>query len=528
MNWLAEAAMLSFGIRRAALLLFAGAIAALSMPPFFLLPLLFLALPIWVWCLDGAEIGTGIKRLFGPSFSIGFYFGLGYFLVAIHWVGAAFFVDGGWMLGLMPIAVLALAAILAVFWGFASAFAHLFWHKGPWRVLALALFLTLAEFARGHLFTGFPFDLLGYALTLNAEFSQLASIIGVYGLTALVALLGTMPALIWPSDQRRITRRLVPFFTIVVVLVGQFAFGNYRLNQIELTQPSNIKLRLVQPNIPQSLKWQAESQPVIMERLLSLSETKLSPDDAGILGVSHIIWPESAMPFFLADHPEELAKIARMMPLGKYLITGAPREQIGVGATGGDYNSVLVINDDGEVVTSYDKTHLVPFGEYLPFQNLWDKFGIKQFVVGNEGWQIGDGRRALVAGATKFLPLICYEAIFSGDLGAPIADADFILNLTNDAWFDGSIGPQQHFHHARLRAIEEGRSLVRVANSGITALVDPLGRTVASLASGEIGVLDITPPAPIATPIFAQMRHWPLLALGLLSLFLLLRARPVR
>lgn len=528
MNWLAEMAMLSFGLRRALLLVAAGALAGLSMPPLFLTPFLFLAMPVWVWCLDGAEIQTGIKRLFGPAFAIGFYFGLGYFLVAIHWIGAAFFVDGGWILALMPFAVLGLSAILALFWGFASALAHLFWHKGPWRILALALFLTLAEFARGHVFTGFPFDLLGYALTLNVQFSQLASVIGIYGLTSLVSLLALLPALIWPADQRALTRRLVPFFTIMVVLVGQYAFGNYRLNQTELAEPSNIKLRLVQPNIDQALKWQVESQPIIMERLLSLSDTKLTPDDPGVLGVSHIIWPESAIPFFLADRPEELAKIARMLPLGKYLITGAPREQIGAGAPKGDYNSVLVINDDAEVTSSYDKTHLVPFGEYLPYQNIWSFLGIKQFVPGSEGWLKGDNRRILTAGAASFLPLICYEVIFSGDLGTPVADAQFILNLTNDGWFDGSIGPEQHFHHARIRAIEEGRSLVRVANSGITALVDPLGNIIARLEPQEIGVLDVTPPSAIAPPLFARLRHWPMLVFVIVAFAILIRAPRAR
>lgn len=522
MNRLAETAMLSFGWRRALMLLCAGALGGLSMPPLFFLPLLFLAMPIWVWCLDGAEDGEGRLWFFGPAFRIGFFFGLGYFLVAVHWVGAAFLVEGGYLLALMPLAVLALAAILALFWGFASAFAHLFWHTGAWRVLALALMVSIAEFARGHLFTGFPFDLLGYALTATDAMSQLASIIGIYGLTALAALLSVMPALIWPADQRTLTRRLVPFFPIIVLIVGQIAYGQYRLDTTPLTPRANIKLRLVQPAIDQSLKWQADSRAFTMERLLTLSETKLSPDDLGILGVSHVIWPESAMPFYLADQPEELARIARMLPLGKYLVTGAPREEFSSDAA---YNAVMVINDAGEVVASYEKTHLVPFGEYLPFQNLWDKIGITQFVPGSDGWQKGEGRRVLTAGAASFLPLICYEILFSGDLGTPLPGAEFLLNLTNDGWFDGSIGLAQHFHHARLRAVEEGMPLVRVANTGLSGLIDPLGRVTALINAGEVGVMDVVPSQPLPAPPFVRWRHLPLLGAGIFVFCLLLLAR---
>src|SRR5690606_2373312 len=165
MTWLAEPTMLSHGWRRFLLLLVAGAVAGLSLPPFFILPALFLTMPIWVWALDGAERRKGWRRIFGPAFTIGFAFGWGYFTVAFHWLGAAFFVDGGWFLAAMPPAILALAALIALFWGFASALAHLTWSHGGARIVGLASWLAVAEFARGHVFTGFPFDLLGYALT---------------------------------------------------------------------------------------------------------------------------------------------------------------------------------------------------------------------------------------------------------------------------------------------------------------------------------------------------------------------------
>lgn len=504
--------MLAHGWKRALIVLCAGALAGLSVPPFFVLPALFLGFPVWVWCLDGAEQRAGWGQLFGPAFSIGFMFGLGYFLVAIHWVGAAFFVDGGWLLGLMPFAVLALAAILALFWGFASALAHFFWSDSAWRILALTFALSLAEFARGHLFTGFPFDLVGYALTANVQMAQLSALVGIYGLTALAIGLALVPALVWPADDRPLSWHLTPFFIALLVLSAQLGYGQYRLDTTKLTQRADIKLRLIQPAIQQSQKWQSDSREFVMERLLTLSETKLTPDDPGLFGITHLVWPESAMPFYLADQPDALARIARMLPLGKKLITGAPRKEYGPNAPDAAFNSILMINSDGEVIASYDKTHLVPIGEYLPFRNFFRSLGLNQFVPGAIGWTHGDARRLIEGpGTPPFLPLICYEAIFSADLGAAISGAEYLLNLTNDGWFDGSIGPAQHFHHARIRAIEEGRALVRVANTGITALVDPFGQITASLAEGQVGLIDVVPPLPLPQTLFARFRHWPFL-----------------
>ena len=512
MTRLAQICILAYGWRRALLMLFAGAVAALSMPPLFFLPALFLALPLWVWCLDGAEAGQGWRRFFGPAFSIGFFFGLGYFLVAIHWVGAAFFVDGGIMLFFMPFAVLALAAALALFWGFASAVAHLFWYHSPFRILVLAIALSVAEFARGHLFTGFPFDLLGYALTANDTMMQFASIVGVYGLTFIATLIAFTPALVWPADDRALTARLIPFFAALVVLAAQLGFGQYRLNTIHITERNDMRLRLVQPNIEQADKWRPDARQTVFKRLLSLSETRTDPADTGLTGITHLVWPESALPFFLADYPGALVDIAALLPPGTTLLTGAPRRDVLAGNEGADFNSILAINADGEILSTYDKTHLVPVGEYLPFKSLFRALGLQQFVPGARGWTAGEARRLMQTPTTPaFLPLICYEAIFSGDLGAGISEAQFILNITNDGWFDGSVGPAQLFHHARVRAAEHGIAMVRVANTGITAMIDPLGRLSGSLAPGEMGLIDVNMPQRIAPTLFSKWTNWPFL-----------------
>lgn len=523
MTALAEFAMLSHGWKRALLLIGAGAIAALSAPPLFFLIALFVALPVLVWALDGAERRKGFwGKLFSPAFSIGFWFGLGYFSASLHWLGFAFLVDGGWLIAAMPFAILALAAILSLFWGLGTAAAHLMWSQGGARIFALASCLSVAELARGTLFTGFPFNLLGYALTANVEMMQAASLVGVYGLTFIAILTASTPALVWPSADRPLVTRLLPLFAGFGLIALQLGWGHHRLANTATTPYEDVVMRVVQPAVPQDEKWQVHSREEIVTRLIDLSAMRTGPEDEGLDDVDLLVWPEAALPFFLSEEPQYLARIARMLPDHTTLLTGAPRELYGTNGMivpgARPFNSILAINSEGEVVTSYDKTHLVPFGEYLPFQDVFSRFGISQFVHGSEGWAAGDARRLMsLPGLPPFLPLICYEIVYSGGLGAAIDDAGFILVVTNDGWFDGSIGPDQHFHHARLRAVEEGKSLVRAANSGVSAFIDPLGRIEGMLANGESGVLKGSPSRPLEGTVLTQTRNLPfftLLGLG--------------
>lgn len=536
MTWLAETVMLSHGWRRWLILIVAGAVAAASAPPFFLLPALFLALPVWVWALDGAERVRGWRSLVGPAFRIGFAFGLGYFSVALHWLGAAFLQEGGVFVLLMPFAIVGLAAILSVFWGLGSALAHMLWSGGAFRIVTLASLLALAEWGRGHLFSGFPFDLLGYALTANDQMLQLASVVGSYGLTFIAALIAMTPALIWPADERSLVRRLVPIFLAILVIAGQVAWGNWRINSTTVTERSEMKVRMVQPMILAHADWSTADPSAIVNQLIQLSESRLTPSDPGLPGITHLVWPESVFPFFLTNYPDGIALIARMLPDTTLLLTGAPREPLGEDGLpipdNPGYNSILAIDTNGEVVASYDKSHLVPFGEYLPGQPFWRLFGINQFVPGTNGWAAGDGNRLMAPpGTPPFLALVCYEAVFPGDIGDP-TKAQFILNVTNDAWFMGSVGPAQHAHHARLRAVESGLPMLRAANTGVTLSIDPLGRVAAQLAEEQIGVLDVVPSEPLpGGTIFNRIGDWPFwiaVGLGILgSLVAARRPRPV-
>jgi apolipoprotein N-acyltransferase len=224
-----------------------------------------------------------------------------------------------------------------------------------------------------------------------------------------------------------------------------------------------------------------------------------------------LIWPESAFPFFLAREPDELAEIAQLLHGGTVLITGAVRLAEPVNPTDPlAYNSIYVIDREGSIASLYDKVHLVPFGEYLPFQDLLESLGLQQLTKQRGGFLAGDRHRLIaVPGAPMALPLICYEIIFPGEV-APKGDRPgWIVNVTNDGWFGISTGPYQHFHQARVRAIEEGLPLVRAANTGISAVVDPLGRVINSLALGSEGVIDAPLPRPVEPPVYTRFGDTP-------------------
>jgi len=392
--------------------------------------------------------------------------------------------------------------------------------------------VSAAEYARGTFFSGFPFDLLGYALTANLEMMQLSSVIGVYGLTLLATLLAMTPALIWPADGRSLSRRLLPFFVAIAVIAAQLGYGYNRLAGITATERSDTAMRLVQPLVYEHTDWNNADPVALIDRLLMLSDMRMDPTDQGLADIDLLVWPESSLPFYLSTYPEALARIARLLPEQTTLLAGAPRQQYEPGSalpSGPPFNAILAIDSNGEIIASYDKSHLVPFGEFLPFGPFFASLGIKQFVPGAEGWSHGDARRRLISlpNRPSLLALICYEILFSGDLG-DTGNAQFLFNITNDAWFDHSIGPAQHAHHARIRAVEEGMSLIRAANSGLTFATDPLGRITAQLEPLQMAALDVRPHDRLESTPFTRLRYWPLLIALLLGLAISVLARRPR
>jgi len=293
-------------------------------------------------------------------------------------------------------------------------------------------------------------------------------------------------------------------------------FGGWRLSTAPVAFVDNVKLRIVQPNIPQDEKFRPEARDQVMASYLTLSDRATSPDRMGVRDVTHLIWPESAFPFYLIRDRQALAEIAELLPRGTTLITGAVRPDTPrPGETEPRvFNSAYVIDHEGVVADTYDKVHLVPFGEYLPFHDRLEAWGLQAITRIRGGFSAGDRRRTLsLPGAPPVGILICYETIFPRAVTASEARPAWLVNLTNDAWFGMTPGPFQHFHQSMMRAIEEGLPMVRAANNGISAVVDPYGRTVASLELGRTGVLDAALPRAIPPTVYAQLGDTPLFTL---------------
>ncbi len=513
MDRIANPIIVLWGWRRVALAIGAGALSAVAMAPFNLFPLLWVTLPILVWLIDGAtpDEGAGFVRGLLPAAVVGWSFGFGFFVGGLWWIGAALLVDAEEFAWALPIAVVGLPACLALLWALGAAAARAAWCEGWPRILVLAVAMTAAEWLRGHVLTGFPWNALGYALTPGALMMQSASLVGLWGLTLAAFIIFAAPAALagTPRGGRR-GRDLFLVFA-AVLFAAHLGFGGLRLLGADDSAGPGVALRLVQPALDQSEKWEAANEDEIVSRYLKLSDGATSPDRNGVGSADIVVWPESAFPFLLTDRPDVLAAIAALLPKGTILITGAARAE--TQRSGSDllprvFNSVYVIADDGEIVSAYDKVHLVPFGEYLPLRGLFDLIGVRQLIDLPGGFAPGSRRLTLTLdNAPPVAPLICYEIIFPGEVVSQPRPG-WLLNLTNDAWYGATPGPYQHFLQARVRAVEEGLPLVRDANSGISAIVDAYGRVRQSLGLGLAGIVDGSLPPALPPTLYARFGDW--------------------
>ncbi|WP_128253395.1 apolipoprotein N-acyltransferase [Falsirhodobacter deserti] len=421
----------------------------------------------------------------------GLFAGAGYFALALNWIIEPFLVDPvtyGWM---APFAVILISFGLALFWALAAGVSTLL--PTGRRAIGFAVFLTLAEFLRGHVLTGFPWALPGHVWAGWAP-SQLAAWIGPNGLTLLTLLLAALP----------VAWRWKGAVVSALALIAAFGAGWWRLDQPEPPDTDHI-VRIIQPNAAQAMKWDPDRAAMLFQRALELSAAP-GPKDI-------VIWPETSVPYLLDDHVTESIAAASGVPAA-----------VGVQRTEGAraFNSLAVVQPDGSISDIYDKHHLVPFGEYMPLGDLLARVGISAFAaqVGN-GYSAGPGARVLdMAALGRALPLICYEAVFPQDL--VVAERpDWLLQITNDAWFGTLTGPYQHLSQARLRAIEQGLPLVRAANTGVSGMVDAKGRIRQSLPLGQMGHLDAALPAPLPPTPYSRFGDWPVLAVLVLLAALL-------
>jgi len=502
-----------------------GAIGALALAPIDCAPALIITMSCAVWMLDAcaSEPDQGLNSQIRAAVLIGWWQGFGYFTAGLWWLGHAFLVDADQFAWALPLGVFGLPAVLAVFNGCGFGLARWLWTAHPVRIVTLAAALALSELLRGVVMTGFPWNAYGMALSAVLPLAQTAALVGLPGLTLIAAGVAAAPATLLDRAPRG--QRLVAPVLALALLACMGIGGIIRLDQPAVMR-DHVLLRVVQPIIPQDDKFSMANARSIMQTYIDLTLGNKHAASDPMDGVTHVIWPESAFPFILAREPAALQMIADMLKHKAILITGAIREERRISETPQGpqgqrqyYNSAQVVGADGSILASADKVHLVPFGEYLPFSDLLSQWGLRRFVTAPGSFSTGEALRLLdLPGLAGVTFLICYEAIFPAAVTPHDQRPSVLVNLTSDAWFGFSPGPHQHFAQARLRTIEEGLPMVRSANAGISAVIDPFGRILTSVPLGQENALTSALPRPLPPTLFARSGFAPAILLILSGL----------
>ncbi|WP_425083921.1 apolipoprotein N-acyltransferase [Ruegeria profundi] len=475
-----------------------GALGAYGLAPFGYWPLTLVALIVIPAFFLACETRARAAWL-------GWAFATGYFAHALSWIIEPFQVDAERHAWMAPFALVFMAGGLALFWAAAFWAARRFDAPAVRQAVLLALALSLAEFGRGYLLTGFPWA--GVAqVWVDTPVAQLLSLVGPYGLAALTfAVTFSLGAAI--AQPVALRSLLVP----VVGFAGAAALAMVYASSRPTIEYGENTVRLIQPNAPQHQKWDPAYAPLFFARQIEFTAAEPRPD--------LIVWPETAIPAWLSSAGPYL-EAATDAAQGVPVILGIQR---------GDgpriYNSMIYLDENGQQTGLYDKHHLAPFGEYVPFGNLMARFGIHGMATtAGHGFSSGPGPAVMQAGKLgQALPLICYEAVFPQDVNGAPERADFILQITNDAWFGTRSGPYQHLAQAQMRAIEQGLPLMRSANTGISGMIDPLGRITASLPLGQAGFVEADLPLPLAPTVYSRIGDLPVLLVSLLLAVLLWR-----
>ncbi len=461
-----------------------GLLSSLAFAPFHLVPLLCVS-------FSGLLLLITLKASNHKwrAFRLGYIFGLGHFTATLYWIAYSLLVDFQTFYWLVPFSVLGIPLVLSFF----CALSCFFFHKDIPPIHRIFLFSALwimGEWLRSQVLD-FPWNLLGYVWANNTSVSQICSVIGIEGLSLLTIFLASSAYPMFLSPRQAGTKKSTPFLTALILFSALWIWGEYRKATTQVTKEGDIHVRIVQPNIPQKEKWFSSYASKNLEMLLQLSKAKLSDN------IDFIIWPEAAIPAYpdFINYDEDRRQlIGSILPERTLLISGASlleRENHRLDI----YNSIIVMERSGNIIEKYHKTRLVPFGEYLPFRSWLAKlpFGatLKNITNGTRDYSPGKSKPPLtLKDRPAFLPLVCYEAIFQIPSTSVQPQLRWLLNVTNDGWYGESIGPYQHFAMARIRSIETGVPLVRVANTGISGIIDAFGDIITLIPLNKAGIID--------------------------------------
>lgn len=467
------------GWRSYGLAFLAGLVLALGQAPFGLPWTVFLSVPV-IYLLSS-------NRSMRGAFGISWWAGFGYFALALHWIVEPFLVDlarTGWM---APFALVLLAGGLALFWAVPIAICQ----KISGGILGFAGLWTIGEYLRSTILTGFPWALIAYGWA-DTPIMQGAAFVGSHGLGFVLLVLALLPV-VWRWAGLGLSA------TLMLVL-----WGGLQARVGDVADTGTV-VRLVQPNAPQHLKWHPDHIRTFWRR--QLASTRAGGD------VDLIVWPEAAVPYLMGTRPDLNAMISDASGNTK-VVLGASRDEAGAW-----YNSAVVLGDDGVIEALYNKHHLVPFGEFLPFPSFFEQFGLQGLARNAGRFSWGEGPKKIdIETVPQFQLLICYEVIFSPEMLRGEERPDWFLHLTNDAWFGDFSGPYQHLAQARVRAIEFGLPLARAANTGVSAMIDPYGRILAKMDLNQDGYIDVDLPAALPPTLYARLSDTPVFILIMLGI----------
>jgi apolipoprotein N-acyltransferase len=501
-----------------------GLFSGLSASPLFFFPALVVGLTGLTWLLDAS---LDAERPGRSGFWRAFLFAWAYLGVGVFWVAFAFWNRGGAFVFFGPLVAIGGAAFLALFWGAAGALYARIGLRGPARIVALAVLLLAAEAAKGLPFTQFPWNIPAHVFPAGGAVSQSAAWFGAWGLSFLVLLMFASPATLagpGPAVHKRL-----PVLISLLTLAALYAGGTQRLIASSVEYHPDLTFRIVSVDVDQRTKWGPGGDALLRDRYLELTASE------GIDAVSHVVWPEGALPLFLIEDGQSISSLMEILTEDQVLLAGTPRRERQEAGDDRYYNSMVAISFDEtrpRVRGLYDKVYLVPFGEYVPLSGWLSSFDIATLQELVAGYSPGEEIIVIDnADAPPFTPLICYEVVFSGLVPDGPDRPSWILNVSNDAWFGPTAGPRQHLNITRYRAIETGLPIIRSASRGYSGVIDPFGRMPVTIGRRAEGVTDVDLPNAIEQTLFVNTRgvlFWFLYGLCILGLVVIVFQRKSR
>ena len=459
-----------------------GVITSFSLPPYNFPIINFLTFPLLLFFF----IEIQKKNSFWLSFIVGWFFGIGYFFSNIYWIVYSLTFEDIFK-PLIPIALILIPSFLGLFYGIITlAASRLKLEKNFSSILIFSLLFAVVEFFRGFVLGGFPWNLIVYSWTSYLDSLQILSSIGTYSFNLISITIFLLPTVIF--FKKNLKFKLILFIFLLVILVSNHFYGYQKIKNSEklYTEFKNFKIKLISPKISIERFFQPNNEEAIIEELIELSNPNISHNTV-------FIFPEGALAGVNLDQLKSFKEMfSRNFSEKHTIIMGINTKKI-IDNSSKIYNSMVILDNKLNLISEYNKIKLVPFGEFLPFEKFFKKIGLKKISYGYESFSSGNDRNLIFLDDKNFnfIPLICYEIIYSGKINLKSDKTNFIINISEDGWFGNSIGPYQHFSHSIFRAIEEGKNIIRVSNNGISAYIDSNGLIIDKLEATNRGVIEI-------------------------------------